>query len=110
MKELLMVFQFMVSQETYFTQEGIINNKIDGRISATKETLYFDIDGVIEEYEVTQIFRDGEHLMVIFKDEVSYGTLSCTPTLLIVDILTDEEEEGVDWLKVRYKVKKTNLK
>lgn len=110
MKELLMVFQFIVSQETFFTEEGIINNKIDGRISATKETLYFDIDGVIEEYEVTQIFRDGDHLMVIFKDDVSYGTLSATPSSILLDILSQEEEEGVDWLKVRYKVTKTNLK
>jgi len=109
MKELILAIQFILSQETYFTEEGKITSEIDGRMSYTKEMLYLDIDGQVEEYYVDTITPSGGGYLILFSEDGVYGAVSAQPTSVYFDILYEEDGE-LDHIQVRYKVKITNLK
>lgn len=109
MKELLIIFQFILSQETYITDEGKITNNIKGRLSYDEKMLHLVVDGQIEDYYVSHIEKHQDFHLVLFDNEGIYGTLRATKYNLYLDFTVIDEEGEMDWIKVVYKVKKTNL-
>ena len=109
MKEVLFAFQFIFAQETYFTEEGRITNKVDGRLTYDQEMLYLVIDGQIEDYYVTHIEKREDSHLVLFDNEGIYGILKANSEELYLDFTVIDEDGEFDMIKVKYKVTRTNL-
>jgi hypothetical protein len=110
MKEIFFVIQFLLSQEFFYTEDGIAKYPIDGRMAISNEKLYFVIDDVHEEYDITALSITDHNVLATFDEEGVFGTIIADKYLVRFEAAYFDYEEGtVDWVKIQFKVKQSNV-
>jgi hypothetical protein len=110
MKEIFFVIQFLLSQENFYTPDGVSKYPIDGKMAISKEKLYFVIDNIHEEYDITALNITDHRVLATFDEEGVFGTIIADKYHVRFEAAYFDYEEGtVDWVKIQFKVKNSNV-
>jgi len=110
MKELIFAIQFILSQEIYNVDGEHYKNKIYGELAYTNSHLWLTVDGVQEDYYVTHIEYHNKTSVIMFDDGATFGSLRIGEDYVTFDFLVEDDNGDMEWLKIKYKIAKTNYK